>query len=115
MVIRLIGFDKYFKVALRMGTGWAEVWGLVASVDVAAIIAFPLNGVRLFNNCIIDNIVIQLSISGFMVFFHFSDLTENTSGRILVDEKEVVEPGMDRRVVFQEYSLFPWLSVEDNL
>jgi NitT/TauT family transport system ATP-binding protein len=38
-----------------------------------------------------------------------------TSGRILVNDKEVVEPGLDRGVVFQEYSLFPWFSVEDNL
>lgn len=38
-----------------------------------------------------------------------------TSGKILVGDKEVVEPGLDRGVVFQEYSLFPWFSVEDNL
>jgi len=38
-----------------------------------------------------------------------------TSGQILVNNKVVVEPGLDRGVVFQEYSLFPWLSVEANL
>ncbi len=42
-------------------------------------------------------------------------LSYPTSGRILVNDTVVKEPGPDRGVVFQEYSLFPWLSVEDNM
>ncbi|BBB90535.1 MAG TPA: ABC transporter ATP-binding protein [Methylomusa anaerophila] len=42
-------------------------------------------------------------------------LNRPTAGKILVDDKEVMEPGLDRGVVFQEYSLFPWFSVQDNL
>ena len=38
-----------------------------------------------------------------------------TSGQMLVNGHEVVKPGMDRAVVFQHPSLFPWLTVFDNV
>jgi len=38
-----------------------------------------------------------------------------TEGRIVADGKEVKRPGVDRGVVFQEYALFPWLSVAENI
>jgi NitT/TauT family transport system ATP-binding protein len=37
------------------------------------------------------------------------------AGRISVDGKEVRKPGRERAVVFQDYALFPWLSVEQNI
>src|ERR1039457_6578601 len=37
------------------------------------------------------------------------------SGEILVGGKHVVEPGRDRGMVFQKYTSFPWLTVEDNV
>ncbi|MFG1292871.1 ABC transporter ATP-binding protein [Xanthobacter versatilis] len=37
------------------------------------------------------------------------------SGRILVRGKEVTGPSRDRGVVFQSYSLMPWLSVQGNV
>jgi len=38
-----------------------------------------------------------------------------TTGRVLVDEKEVRRPGPDRAVVFQQFALFPWKTVHENI
>ena len=38
-----------------------------------------------------------------------------TSGGVLVDDREVNEPGPDRAVVFQNHSLLPWLTVYQNV
>ncbi|WP_062562944.1 ABC transporter ATP-binding protein [Paracoccus aminovorans] len=38
-----------------------------------------------------------------------------TSGRVLVNGKDVVAPGPDRAVVFQQFALFPWKTVEENI
>jgi len=42
-------------------------------------------------------------------------LTPATAGNVFVDNRQVVEPGPDRAVVFQNHSLLPWLSVYQNV
>lgn len=41
--------------------------------------------------------------------------TPLSSGRIAIGGAPVTAPGPDRGMVFQEYALFPWMSVEDNV
>jgi len=38
-----------------------------------------------------------------------------TTGRILLDGKAVCGPGSDRGMVFQSYTLFPWLTIAENV
>jgi nitrate/nitrite transport system ATP-binding protein len=42
-------------------------------------------------------------------------LTPATQGGVLLENREVNEPGPDRAVVFQNHSLLPWLTVYDNV
>ena len=42
-------------------------------------------------------------------------LNRADSGQILMDGKIVTGPGRNRAVVFQHYSLFPWLSARKNV
>src|SRR5580700_3864280 len=38
-----------------------------------------------------------------------------TAGKVMLDGKEVSGPGPDRGMVFQNYTLFPWMTVKRNI
>ncbi|WP_338430370.1 nitrate ABC transporter ATP-binding protein [Synechococcus elongatus] len=42
-------------------------------------------------------------------------LTQPSSGGIILEGRQVTEPGPDRMVVFQNYSLLPWRTVRQNI
>jgi nitrate/nitrite transport system ATP-binding protein len=44
-----------------------------------------------------------------------SGMTAPTEGLVLANEKVVTGPGPDRGIVFQNYSLLPWMSVYKNI
>jgi len=47
--------------------------------------------------------------------FMLAGLEQPTLGRILVDGTRVFGPGKDRGMVFQNYTLYPWLTVRENI
>jgi NitT/TauT family transport system ATP-binding protein len=42
-------------------------------------------------------------------------LETQTDGQVLLDGKTLVGPGSDRGMVFQSYTLFPWLTIRENI
>jgi NitT/TauT family transport system ATP-binding protein len=42
-------------------------------------------------------------------------LDSPSKGQIIMNDKRITGPGADRGMVFQTYTLFPWMSVEDNI
>ena len=44
-----------------------------------------------------------------------SGMIKPTQGEVYANDKKVVKPGPDRGIVFQNYSLLPWLSVYKNI
>jgi nitrate ABC transporter ATP-binding subunit len=45
----------------------------------------------------------------------FSGLSRPHKGNLLIDGQPVTGPSIDRAIVFQDYSLFPWLTARENI
>lgn len=42
-------------------------------------------------------------------------LDTDHEGKVLLDQRQVTKPGIDKGFIFQEHRLFPWLTVEKNI
>lgn len=42
-------------------------------------------------------------------------LETRSAGGLTIDGRDITQPGRDRAMVFQDYSLYPWLSVRENV
>lgn len=49
------------------------------------------------------------------LLYLLAGLNEPTTGACRIDETLIEEPGSDRGMVFQSYTLFPWLTVQGNI
>ncbi|WMW22093.1 ABC transporter ATP-binding protein [Methanolobus mangrovi] len=75
----------------------------------------------------LDNVSLEVADKEFVCFIGpsgcgkttllriISGLDKPDSGELYLDDKKIDSPGPDRGMVFQEYSLFPWKSVIDNI
>ena len=84
-------------------------------------------GIPTPQNQVLQNINLQIEEREFLAIVGFSGSGKTTlisllaglikpdSGVISINGKPITGPGADRGVVFQTYSLMPWLTVEDNV
>jgi len=42
-------------------------------------------------------------------------LTKPTQGKIILNDRQITGPALDRGIVFQQYALFPWLTALENI
>jgi ABC-type nitrate/sulfonate/bicarbonate transport system ATPase subunit len=76
---------------------------------------------------VLDNINIQLDANEFVCLVGASGCGKSTllkiiagleqpsSGQVSIEDEVVLGPGADRGMVFQNYTLFPWRSVAENI
>ena len=50
-----------------------------------------------------------------VLLYLIAGFTKPTAGELLIDGQPITIPGTDRMMVFQDYVLFPWKSVFDNV
>jgi len=50
-----------------------------------------------------------------ILLYLIAGFLEPTSGNIALDNKRITKPGQDRTMIFQDYVLFPWKTVYENI
>lgn len=77
--------------------------------------------------CAVDNISMDIGRGAFVTVIGPSGCGKTTllnilagfeqpsAGRVLLEGQSIDHPGADRGVVFQEYALFPWLTLRQNV
>ncbi|MEM2178269.1 MAG: ABC transporter ATP-binding protein [Candidatus Methanomethylicaceae archaeon] len=77
--------------------------------------------------CALENINLKISENEFTILLGpsgcgkttllniIAGLEKPTKGRVLIDNNEIRGPGSDRAYVFQQFALFPWLTVYENV
>lgn len=107
--------DKYQKNP--SDTGFLEVKNLIKSYPTADGTDFTvLDGVDLSIGANEYISVIGHSGCGKSTLLKIvAGLETATSGLVTLEGKEIRKPGAERMMVFQHYSLLPWLTVEENI
>jgi nitrate ABC transporter ATP-binding subunit len=89
--------------------------------------SFPARNKEGKESCIIKNVNLRVQKGEFIVLLGHSGcgkstllnmiagLSRPTRGGVLLENREVTDPGPDRMLVFQNYCLLPWLSVYKNV
>lgn len=107
--------DTYQEVMTR--NGFLEIENLVKSYPTPDKDDFVvLNGVNLTINE--DEYISVIGHSGCgksTLLKIIGGFEKATSGSVRLDGKEIRKPGAERMMVFQNYSLLPWLTVRENI
>ena len=116
--------NSYFEVSSTLGAGSLYRIVMVGSISISGVSKHFINptGERI---TALDNVSLEIPSGSFVSLIGpsgKSTLLRLISGLIPMDEGEltldgvpVTAPGADRGFMFQEHTLFPWLSIYDNI
>jgi NitT/TauT family transport system ATP-binding protein len=90
----------------KAGFGFDTPEGRVSAVEDISLTVSPGEFVSIIGPSGCGKSTLLNALAGFL---------KPTQGRILVDGEAVQGPGADRGMIFQQYSLFPWMTVRQNV